>query len=123
MGSCSITTTVSVTDNFAGSILMLPIALNPFTYTSGRWLYMEEERLKSRMIDFNFSGLLKAVIDACPTAQTVTKYEKIEGGFNRAFIVYLDNGSRVVARIPFKNAGPPRLTTNSEVATIAYCQK
>jgi len=32
----------------------------------------------------------------------------------------MDNGHRVVARIPFRLAGPRRLVTNSEVATMAY---
>lgn len=33
----------------------------------------------------------------------------------------MDNGSSVVARVPTGIAGPPRLTTNSEVATMTYC--
>lgn len=33
-----------------------------------------------------------------------------------------DNAKRVIAKLPFKLAGPPRLTTNSEVATIKYCE-
>jgi hypothetical protein len=47
-------------------------------------------------------------------------YEKKEGGFNRVFIFTTDNAKRVIARLPSKLAGPPRLTTNSEVATIKY---
>ncbi|GKZ17032.1 hypothetical protein AbraIFM66951_005761 [Aspergillus brasiliensis] len=34
----------------------------------------------------------------------------------------MDTGSRVVARLPTGIAGPPRLTTNSEVATLSYIQ-
>ncbi|KAJ5981547.1 hypothetical protein N7522_013583 [Penicillium canescens] len=34
----------------------------------------------------------------------------------------MDNGPCVVARVPTGIAGPPRLTTNSEVATITYLQ-
>ena len=37
------------------------------------------------------------------------------------FIFTLNDGSRIVARLPFKFAGPSRLTTASEVATIKYC--
>lgn len=36
------------------------------------------------------------------------------------FILHLDNGAKVVARVPFRLAGPPALVTHSEVATIAY---
>ncbi|KAI9746756.1 MAG: hypothetical protein M1818_000471 [Claussenomyces sp. TS43310] len=32
----------------------------------------------------------------------------------------MDNGWKVVARVPFRVVGPPRLTSNSEVATMAY---
>ncbi|XRM39190.1 hypothetical protein ABZX51_002558 [Aspergillus tubingensis] len=32
----------------------------------------------------------------------------------------MDTGSRIVARLPTVIAGPPRLTTNSEVATMTY---
>jgi len=50
----------------------------------------------------------------------VVRYEKKEGGFNRVFVLFLDNGARVIARIPYHIAGPRRLATNSEVATMAY---
>ncbi|KAL3417373.1 hypothetical protein PVAG01_11373 [Phlyctema vagabunda] len=35
----------------------------------------------------------------------------------------MDNGARIVARIPFKISGPEMLTTHSEVATMAYIRK
>ncbi|EKV06121.1 hypothetical protein PDIG_78990 [Penicillium digitatum PHI26] len=34
----------------------------------------------------------------------------------------MDNGHCIVAKVPTGIAGPPRLTTNSEVATITYLQ-
>jgi hypothetical protein len=34
----------------------------------------------------------------------------------------MDTNSCVVARLPTGIAGPPRLTTNSEVATMTYCR-
>jgi len=36
------------------------------------------------------------------------------------FLISLDNGRKVVARLPTRLAGPPRLTLSSEVATLAY---
>lgn len=72
-------------------------------------------------MDFDFPELLRRVVEASPGATGVLDYEeKLEGGYNRAFVLRLDNGARVVARIPFRLAGPPTLATNSEVATIAY---
>lgn len=55
-----------------------------------------------------------------PGADKVNGCEKLEGGSNRVFIFTLDNGKRLVARLPFPNAGPPTLTTGSEVATMKY---
>ncbi|KAK3363880.1 hypothetical protein B0T25DRAFT_446042, partial [Lasiosphaeria hispida] len=46
--------------------------------------------------------------------------EEHEGSYNRAFVLHLDDGSTLLARVPFSAAGPPRLVTNSEVATMAY---
>ena len=42
------------------------------------------------------------------------------GGFNRLFSLALDNGKEVVVRMPFKNAGPRTLLTQSEVATMDF---
>ena len=46
--------------------------------------------------------------------------EKQEGGFNRVFIIELDNGTKLVAKVSMRHAGPAALTTMSEVATMRY---
>ena len=69
---------------------------------------------------FSFEALCRRVIELCPGAVSIASYEKKEGGFNRVFIFTCDNMKRVVARLPTPIAGPSRLTTNSEVATIKY---
>jgi hypothetical protein len=49
---------------------------------------------------------------------TGTKIVKVpEGLHNKAFILTMDNGMEVVAKLPNPNAGPARYTTASEVAT------
>lgn len=93
---------------------------DPFVYTSGRWLHHDEMQRKARFLKFDFPLLCQKAVDVCPGAQSVLRYEKKEGGFNRVFILHMDNGTRVVARLPFRVAGPASLTTHSEVATIAY---
>jgi aminoglycoside phosphotransferase (APT) family kinase protein len=42
------------------------------------------------------------------------------GAFNHVFRLGLDTGNDVVARIPFRNAGPRSLLTRSEVATMDF---
>jgi hypothetical protein len=94
--------------------------LDPYTYTSGRWLRCDELERESRLIRFDFDALCRRIIELCPGASSITSYDKKEGGFNRVFIFHTDTAKRIVARLPFELAGPSRLTTNSEVATIKY---
>jgi hypothetical protein len=91
-------------------------------YTSGRWLNRDELERNSRRIVFDFSALRDRAISLCPGATKIVKCEKREGGFNRVFLFTMDTGSCAVARLPTGIAGPPRLTTNSEVATMTYCR-
>lgn len=46
-----------------------------------------------------------------------------EGGFNKVFLLTMDDGSEVVARIPTPIAGPRGLTTASEVATMRFLRE
>lgn len=94
--------------------------LNPHKYTSGRWLRRDIRERDSRILKFDFDALRNKVVELCPGATSIARYEKKEGGYNRNFIFTCDNARRVVARLPTSVAGPARLTTNSEVATIAY---
>lgn len=47
----------------------------------------------------------------------------VEGQHNKAFILTMDNGSEVMAKIPNPNAGPAFYTTASEVATRQFVCK
>lgn len=102
------------------------VAPDPYAYSSGRWLCWDKSERESRYIPFNFSALCKRAIALCPGAKSIASYEKKEGGYNRVFIFTMDNTMdntrRVVARLPTRLSGPPRLTVNSEVATIKYCR-
>ena len=98
----------------------ISLGLDPHAYTSGRWLHRERLELDLRYIKFDFHSLCRHIVQICPGATSIVSYEKKEGGFNRVFLFVLDNGKRIVAKIPFSLAGPPRLATNSEVATIKY---
>lgn len=93
---------------------------DPYSYTSGRWLRQDALERDSRFVRFDFDALRRKVIALCPGASSISSYDKKEGGFNRVFIFHTDNAKRVVARLPFPLAGPPGLTTNSEVATIQF---
>jgi hypothetical protein len=91
--------------------------LNPFKYTSGRWLRHENEQQLARYVDFDFNARCRKAIEACPGGSHVFDYENKEGGFNRVFIFHMDNDAKVIAR---RLSGSPTLTRHAEVATIAY---
>lgn len=93
---------------------------DPYEYTSGRWLRADAAQRNGRRVKFNFPALCQKAIRSAPGAREILGCSKVEGNFNRAFIIQLDNGSRVVAKVPFPVAGPARLATNSEVATMTY---
>lgn len=93
---------------------------DPYEYTSGRWLRADAAHRNARRVKFNFPALCQQAISSVPGAKDILECSKDEGNFNRAFLMHLDNGIKVVARVPFPAAGPSRLVTNSEVATMAY---
>lgn len=90
-------------------------------YTSGRWLRNDKYQRQMRRIDLDFDKLCQKIVDLTNGTKSVKNCEKMEGGFNRVFIFTMNDNSRVVARLPFTVAGPPRLATASEVATIQFC--
>ena len=95
-------------------------APDPHLYTTGRWLYRDKLQREARHLKFDFPALCTKAVNACSGATKVIRYEKKEKGFNRVFILYLDNGERVVARVPLRISGSRGLITNSEVAAMAY---
>jgi hypothetical protein len=101
-------------------LIFIIAATDPYSYTTGRWLNNDKLQCEARYVKFDFAALCAKAVNACAGAKKVIHYEKKEGGFNRVFVLCLDNGARVIARVPYRTAGPPRLITNSEVATMAY---
>ena len=88
--------------------------------TSGHWLHRDKVQQQARFLKFDFPLLCQKAVDVCPGVGSILRCVKKEGGFNRVFIFDMENGTRVVARLPFRVAGPQNLTTHSEVATMTY---
>ncbi|KAH8811076.1 kinase-like domain-containing protein [Xylogone sp. PMI_703] len=90
-----------------------------FRYTSGRWLWDEEERLRERYRSFNVQELQR--IAASIGAQSCLSMIKLaEGGYNKVFRLAMDNGAVAIARIPNPNARSDHMMTASEVATMEF---
>ncbi|PWY63891.1 phosphotransferase family protein [Aspergillus heteromorphus CBS 117.55] len=93
-----------------------------FQYTSGRWLWDEEQQLRERFSPFNVPELQKIAAQSVG-ADTCTAITKLaEGSFNKTFRLQMDNGLSVIARIPHPIAGPKYYTTASEVATMEFAR-
>ncbi|KAI1305469.1 kinase-like domain-containing protein [Xylaria venustula] len=91
-----------------------------FRYTSGRWLWDEETRLRERYRLFDVHELQAVAAKSVCAEKCVDMVKLAEGGFNKVFRLVMDNGSAIIARIPNPNAGSPRWTTASEVATMDF---
>lgn len=99
-----------------------PNIIEPNRHSTGGWLHQDRLQREARYTKLDFDALCEQAVRLFPGSSGVAHCEKIEGGFNRTFILTLDCGSKVVARVPTSVAGPPKLATSSEVATMNYCQ-
>ncbi|KAL3460860.1 serine/threonine protein kinase [Aspergillus heterothallicus] len=91
-----------------------------FSYTSGRFLYNEQTRLAERYVKFDASALRREISKHVDHG-TVTKLVKLgEGGFNRVLLATMEDGFRVIVKIPYWIAVPKTYATASEVATLTF---
>ncbi|KFX95015.1 hypothetical protein O988_06034 [Pseudogymnoascus sp. VKM F-3808] len=93
-----------------------------FSYTSGRYVYNEKKRLAERYVEFDIEAV-KLIAAESVSRQRVSHMKKLaEGGFNRVFLLKMDDGFEVIAMIPYHIAVPKHFTTESEVATLDFLQ-
>ncbi|KAI9699844.1 MAG: Phosphotransferase enzyme [Bogoriella megaspora] len=93
-----------------------------YRYTSGRWLWDEDTRLRERYKCFNVPELKRIAARTVGARSCISMVKLAEGGFNKVFRLAMNNGSVVIARIPNPNAGPSFKTTASEVATMNFAR-
>lgn len=91
-----------------------------FRYTSGRWLWDEEQQLRDRYKAFNVGQLQNLAAQAVGSNSCSSIIKLAEGRFNKVFRLLMNDGKTVLARIPNPNAGPAFYTTASEVATMEF---
>lgn len=91
-----------------------------FKYTSGRYLYNETLRLAERYINFDVEALKRIVVQSVNREHVSHMMKLAEGGFNRVFLLEMDDGLEVVVKIPYSILVPKELTTKSEVATLDF---
>lgn len=91
-----------------------------YRYTSGRWLWNEGEQLSRRYVKFNLGELARVATEATGSRFCVQVQKLPEGNFSKVFLMTMDNGREVIAKLPKPNAGRQHFTTASEVATMDY---
>jgi len=64
--------------------------------------------------------LARAAADAVGASLCLSVKKYPDGMFNKAFLMIMDDGQEVVAKVPNPNAGIPHFTTASEVATMDF---
>lgn len=81
----------------------------------------QRKRLYGRVtVRFNVFKLMRIAAMAVGQNTCVDMVKVTEGGFNKRFILTMDDGYGVIARIPTSITGPPHYTTASEVATMDF---
>jgi hypothetical protein len=92
-----------------------------FRYTNGRFLADEAAQIAKRYVRFDLDKLCDLVVSVSGSQKSpVCKIDKMEGGFSKALLMMMENGSEAVVKIPCSNAGRPMYSTASEVAVLNY---
>ena len=89
-------------------------------FTSGRWLWGEHEQLVTRYVKFDMQKLFRLAANAIGSESCVQVEKLSEGQFNKVFLLTMNDGREVIAKLPNPNAGRPHFTTASEVATMNF---
>jgi hypothetical protein len=81
----------------------------------------EDANLRNREVVFDMNQLAKVAADSVGAAQCVDVRKFTDDGmFNKSFLMLMDDGQEVVAKVPNPNAGRAHYTTAIEVATIDF---
>ena len=91
-----------------------------FRYTGGRFLFDEIKQLACRYVQFDMNELVHIAASSIASRSCMAVHKLPEGQYNKAFLLTMDDGKRVVAKVPNPNAGRPHYTTASEVATMDF---
>ena len=76
--------------------------------------------MAERYVRFNVPELINTAAMAVGRDRCMEIIKLTEGGFNKIFLLTMDDECEVIARIPISIAGPAHCTTASEVATMDF---
>lgn len=73
-----------------------------------------------REIPFNIRELAHLAAEAVDIKSCVDTSKYPDGMYSNALLLSVENGARVVAKVPHPNAGRPHFTTANEVMTMEF---
>lgn len=121
-----VSTTCRGTSSTLAEVLCLNVQGQPipgeqlFTYTNGRFLMHEEYQISRRYAAFKLDELCRLVSHLPSIQSPVLSIDKIEGGFNKALMMRMENGKEVVVKMPFPKSVPRQCATESEAAVLDF---
>ncbi|KAF2423572.1 phosphotransferase enzyme family protein [Tothia fuscella] len=91
-----------------------------FQFTRGTFVRNEAEQLASRRIKFDMNELTRVAASSIGANSCIMVENLPDGMYNKTFLLSMDDGQKVVAKVPNPNSGTPYFTTASEVATMDF---
>lgn len=82
-----------------------------------------ENSLRPTYVKFDMLELYRVAATSIGSESCVKVVKVSEGQFNKVFLLGMDDGREVIAKLPNPNAGRPHFTTASEVATMNFVNK
>ncbi|EFQ99359.1 hypothetical protein MGYG_08971 [Nannizzia gypsea CBS 118893] len=92
-------------------------------YVRGRFIFDENEQMIKRRLGFDMHALTSAAANSVGATRCINIQRCPDGLYNKAFILSMDNGKEVIAKLPNLNAGIPYYTTASEVASMDFARE
>lgn len=78
-----------------------------FTFTRGRFVMDELENLRKQEIRFALERLASVAAESVGASRCISIKKYPDGIFNKAFLMTMDNGREIVAKVSTPNAGIP----------------
>lgn len=91
-----------------------------FSFTRGRFVVDEENQMNRRYIRFNMNELVQIAAQSVGSGYCDSVQKCPDGMYNKSFVLMMDDGQEVIAKVPNPNAGVCHYTTASEVATMDF---
>ena len=85
--------------------------------------YNEQARLAERYLRFNVEELKLAAAQCTGHGRCTAILKLAEGGASKVFLLTMENGCEVIAKLPTPIAGPAHYLTSSEVATMEFLRQ